>query len=236
MSVANDSCQVAAWVRRRHTMGMNGLNDIADTKPRAQHLRQLWQEQFPNYSYDDFRAFLSRIADAHSSIPRVDNWQDSQAEWIAPVDDDDWHLPGLADALTGISSEFMMVCWPVEVADLTSTAQIYVEPISWQLGPQTCGYAVHRSFLKNLTPRQLNLIRDDHRNAHRYVDWSGYQYLFLNGVFGVYARTPASISSIKETSAKLNFATVEKYFDLLTLPECRPGVDKIIKQLINLIR
>ena len=227
---------VVAWIRRRvERQGLAGVSHFVDVRDRAKRLHELWNARFPHCPYIDFRRLLARIAqkNAAADIPRMDHWENADAEWVAPIDDDDWHLPSLCEALANVPPDFVMACWSVNVANLTAHPNIYVEPISWQLGPHSCGYAVRRSFLEGLTPRQLALIRDDHRHVHRYVDFSGNKYFFLEGVFGQYVWTPASISSITETADKLNLADPAAYAAIL--PHCPPGVAETVKLLIGLV-
>jgi hypothetical protein len=226
---------VVGWIRRRHTSGLAGLREWPDKIPRLKRLIDLWDVTFGPGSYREFRTILAQIADEQSAIPRIDDWRTITAEWLAPVDDDDWHLPGLADALAHVPDEYSMVCWSVHVADLTEAAIFYTEDINYQRGPQTCGYAIRRSILPTLTDRQLHLIRDDHRNAHRYIDFLGSRYLCLPEVFGQYVRTPASISSIAtETAKRLSVATVEQYNRLISqIPQvCSSAMQRVISEIV----
>lgn len=223
-----------AWVRRRaERQGLAGVSGFADTK-RTGRLQELWNARFPKFPYLAFRAFLARIAETHSAVQRVDDWHDAQAEWIAPIDDDDWHLPGLTEALETVPAEFVMACWPVHIAYLTANPRLEIEPIDRIKGPHSCGYAVRKTWLETLTPRQLALIRDDHRHVHRYADFQGRKYLFLDQAFAQYALTPGSISSIASSDATaLNLATAQKYASLL--PFCPPGVRETALKLATLV-
>jgi len=224
---------VTAWIRRRADRdGLAGVSHFVDKFEQVKRLHELWNARFPHCPYLEFRAFLSHVATQHAAqdIRRVDDWRDAEAEWIALIDDDDWHLPGLAEALATVPSDFVMACWPVNIADLTSSPRTYVEPIHWSRGPHSCGYAVRKWWLETLTPRQLALIRDDHRHVHRYVDFSGEKYLFLDQPFAQYVWTPASISSISSPDAtELNITTRDKY-GVFAL-HCPPGVKQIAQFL-----
>ena len=226
-----------AWIRRRAERdGLNGVSHFVDAYDRAKHLHDLWNARFPACPYHQFRRMLAHIAEEHAApdIPRLDNWRDADAEWVLPIDDDDWHLAGLADALAQIPADFVMVCWPILYANLTSTPSLYVEPIHFITGPHSCGYAVRKSWLESLTPRQFALIRDDHRNVHRYVDFVGRKYLFFDQPFAQYVFTPASISSIPNPdAAELNIATAQDYAAIAA--DCPPGVQEVALTLATLL-
>jgi len=227
---------VTAWIRRRAERdGLAGVSHFVDAHDRAKRLHELWNARFPHCPYIDFRRMLARIAEEHAApdIPRLDNWRDADAEWVAPIDDDDWHLAGLADALAQIPADFVMVCWPVKIANLTRNPTLYVEPIHWATGPHSCGYAVRKSWLETLTPRQFALMRDDHRHVHRYVDFSGHKYLFLDQPYAQYVFTPASISSIPDhKTTALNIATAQAYAAIAA--DCPPGVQEVALTLATL--
>lgn len=229
---------VTAWIRRRAERdGLAGVSHFADVYARVKRLHDLWNASFPTFPYLAFRAFLADVAETYAAldIPRSDDWRQAEAEWVAPIDDDDWHLPGLAEALAAVPGDFVMACWPVKIANLTRNPTLYVEPIHWATGPHSCGYAVRKSWLETLTPRQFALMRDDHRHVHRYVDFSGHKYLFLDQPYAQYVFTPASISSIPDANAPaLNIATAADYLAIAhTLPN---GPREIAAILANLIR
>jgi len=226
---------VTAWIRRRaEKQGLDGVAHYEDAYDRVKRLHELWNARFPDCSYLEFRRFLSHTANANTTLPTVDDWTVASSEWIAPIDDDDWHLPGLAEALATVPSDFVMACWPVNVANLTSSPRIEVEPIHWQTGPHSCGYAVRKRWLETLTPRQLALIRDDHRHVHRYVDFAGHKYLFLDQPFAQYVFTPASISSIPDhKTTALNIATAQAYAAIAA--DCPPGVQEVALTLATLL-
>ena len=225
---------VIALVRRRAARdGLNGVSHYVDAFERTKRLHALWNARFPHCPYLTFRRHLSEIAASNTLIPTVDDPHDAQTEWIAPIDDDDWHLPGLAEALAAVPGDFVMACWPVKIANLTRNPTLYVEPIHWATGPHSCGYAVRKSWLETLTPRQFALIRDDHRNVHRYVDFTGHKYLFLDQPYAQYVFTPASISSISSPDAnELNIATREEY--AVFVHHCPPGVKEVAEFLRRL--
>ncbi len=225
---------VTAWIRRRaEKQGLAGVLHFADHYDRAKRLHELWNARFPDCSYLEFRTFLASVARANTTLPTVDDWTVASSEWIAPIDDDDWHLPGLSEALARVPREFVMACWPVRIANLTKNPSLYVEPIHWATGPHSCGYAVRKWWLETMTPRQLALIRDDHRNVHRYVDFAGHKYLFLDQPFAQYLWTPASISSISSPDANdLNMATREEY--AVFVHHCPPGVKEVAEFLRRL--
>lgn len=224
---------VIAWIRRRaEKQGLAGVSHWPDVYDRAKRLHELWDARFPGFPYLAFRRFLADVAETYAAldIPRSDDWRQAEAEWVAPIDDDDWHLPGLAEALAAVPGDFVMACWPVKIANLTRNPTLYVEPIHWATGPHSCGYAVRKSWLETLTPRQFALMRDDHRHVHRYVDFSGEKYLFLVQPYAQYLFTPASISSISSPEAReLNMATREEYENLI--PSCPPGVKEVAEFL-----
>lgn len=226
---------VTAVVRRRAARdGVSALVGYADPL-RVMHLHTLWERCFPSYPYPMFRAFLAAIADSQSSIPRIDDGMGANAEWLAFVDDDDWHLPGLAEALENVPPEFVMACWPVRIARLTRNPGLELEALSVSRGPHTCGYAVQRDWFGRLTPRQQALIRDDHRHAHRYVDFAGWKYITLDGCFGQYVYSPASITSIAGLEASgLNLARAEEYEAMMD--RWPPGVREVARRLIELLR
>ncbi len=227
---------VTAWIRRRaEKQGLAGVLHYADRYDRAKRLHELWNARFPDCSYLEFRTFLASVARANTTLPTVDDWTVASSEWVAPIDDDDWHLPGLSEALAAVPSDFVMTCWPVRIANLTKNPSLYVEPIHWATGPHSCGYAVRKWWLETLTPRQLALMRDDHRHVHRYVDFSGHKYLFLDQPFAQYLWTPASISSISSPDANdLNMATREEYAVFVHLHHCPPGVKEVAEFLRRL--
>ena len=235
MQAINGSSVVVAWIRRRaERQGLDGVSQFVDVCDNARRLHELWNARFPHCPYLKFRAFLARVAEQHSALQRIDDWRTADAEWIAPIDDDDWHLPGLAEALETVPPEFVMACWPVHVAYLTTNPRLEIEPIHWITGPHSCGYAIRKWWLETLTPRQFALIRDDHRHVHRYVDFGGHKYLFLDQPFAQYVHTPASISSITSPeAASLNLATVEEYARLLV--RCPPGVQEITQRLAAIL-
>jgi len=224
---------VTAWIRcRAEKQGLDGVAHYEDDYNWAKRLHELWNAQFPSCPYLTFRAFLADVAARHAApnIPRRDDWRTVNAEWIAPIDDDDWHLPGLAEALSSVPQEFVMACWPVRIANLTKNPSLYVEPIHWRTGPHSCGYAIRKWWLETLTPRQFALMRDDHRHVHRYVDFAGHKYLFLDQPFVQYLWTPASISSISSPDAnELNIATREEY--AVFVHHCPPGVKEVAEFL-----
>lgn len=226
---------VVAWIRcRAERQGLAGVSHFVDAYDRVKRLHELWNARFSHCPYLEFRAFLAEIAEKHSAVPRVDDWRTAPAEWIAPIDDDDWHLPGLAEALEAVPVEFVMACWPVHIAYLTSRPRLEIEPIHWATGPHSCGYAIRKWWLETLTQRQLALIRDDHRHVHRYVDFAGQKYLFLGQPCAQYVHTPASISSIGSPEAtRLNLATAEEYASIIA--HCPPGVREIAQRLAALI-
>jgi len=155
---------------------------------------------------------LSDVAAANTALPTVNDWRAANSEWIAPIDEDDWHLPGLVQALAAVSRECVLVCWPVYVARLIRHPCFFVAEPTLKHGPHSCGYAVRKWWLETLSPRQLALIRDDHGNVHRYVDFAGHKYLFLDHPFAQYVFTPASISSIPDhKTTALNIATAQAY-------------------------
>lgn len=228
---------VIAWVRRRAARdGLNGVSHYVDAFERTKRLHALWNARFPHCPYLTFRRHLSEIAASNTLIPTVDDPHDAQTEWIAPIDDDDWHLPGLAEALAAVPGDFVMACWPVKIANLTRNPTLYVEPIHWATGPHSCGYAVRKWWLETLSPRQLALIRDDHRHVHRYVDFAGHKYLLLDHPFAQYVFTPASISSIPDhKTTALNIATAQAYAAIAA--DCPPGVQEValtLKQVLGL--
>lgn len=225
---------VTAWIRRRaNRQGPDGVSHFADAYERVKRLYELWDARFPDYPYLEFRTFLANVARANTVLPTVDDWTMASSEWIAPIDDDDWHLPGLADALALVPNDFVMACWPVIIANLTRDPCIYIEPIHWGTGPHSCGYAVRKKWLESLSPRQVTLIRDDHRHVHRYVDFSGEKYLFLDKPFGQYVFTPASISSIPSADAEeLNIATRDEYATFAI--DCPPGVKEVAEFLATI--
>jgi len=225
---------VTAWIRRRaEKQGLAGVSHFADAYDRVKRLHELWNARFPTCPYLEFRKFLADVARGHTALPSVDDWRTANAEWIAPIDDDDWHLPGLSEALARVPGEFVMACWHVRIANLTKNPSLYVEPIHWIHGPHSCGYAVRKAWLASLTPRQITLLRDDHRHVHRYVDFSGEKYLFLDQPYAQYVFTPASISSISCPDAnELNIATPEEYANI----KFPPGVDTIRNKLLELLQ
>lgn len=233
MQAINGSSVVVAWIRRRaERQGLDGVSHFVDAHDRAHRLHELWNARFPHCPYLEFRAFLARVAEQHAALQQIDDWTTANAEWVAPIDDDDWHLPGLAEALAAVPPEFVMACWPVHAAYLTANPRLEIEPIHWITGPHSCGYAVRKRWLATLTPRQLEMIRDDHRNVHRYVDFAGQKYLFLDRPFAQYVHTPASISSITSPeAASLNLATAEEYESLI--PSCPRGIKEITERLAS---
>lgn len=205
---------VTGWLRRSYlTDGINGFSCDSDAQERAKTIIRLWNQTFPEFSYCDFRKFLAEIASSQNAITLVRDWRKSDAEWIIPIDDDDWILEGIEQILTNVPEEFVLVGWSVQVANLLQEPGLFIDRVHWQTGPRSCGYAIRRSFLETLTPEQLMLIRDDHLNVHRYVHFAGRKYLFFeNRCLAQYVWTPASVSSIKSPEAtRLSFAPAEKY-------------------------
>lgn len=77
------------------------------------------------------------------------------------------------------------------------------------------GYAIRKSWLESLSPTQLQLIRDDHYNVHRYAHFSGEKYLFLPQAYGQWTRTPASLSCYLDDDINaIDIATIEEYRNL----------------------
>jgi len=205
---------VTGWLRRSYlTDGINGFSCDSDAQERAKTIIRLWNQTFPEFSYRDFRKFLTEVASSQNAISLVRDWKETQAEWVIPIDDDDWILDGIEQALADVPDEFVLVGWSVQVANLLQEPGLFIDKVHWQTGPHSCGYAIQRSFLETLTPEQLRLIRDDHRNVHRYVHFSGRKYLFHpDKCFAQYIWTPASTSSIPSPDVKtLSFSTADKY-------------------------
>ena len=225
---------VTAWIRCRAEQGLAGVSHFEDAYNRAKRLHELWNARFPTCPYLEFRKFLADVARRETALPSVDDWRDAEAEWVAPIDDDDWHLPGLAEALSSVPQEFVMTCWPVRIANLTQSPTVDVEPSHWGIGPHACGFAIRKWWLETLTPRQLALIRDAHRHVHRYVDFVGRKYLFFDQPFAQYVFTPASISSIPSPdAAELNIATAQDYAAIAA--DCPPGVQEVALTLATLL-
>lgn len=205
---------VTGWLRRSYlTDGINGFSCDSDAQELAKTIIRLWNQTFPEFSYRDFRKFLTEVASSQNAISLVRDWKETQAEWVIPIDDDDWILDGIEQALADVPDEFVLVGWSVQVANLLQEPGLFIDKVHWQTGPHSCGYAIQRSFLETLTPEQLRLIRDDHRNVHRYVHFSGRKYLFHpDKCFAQYIWTPASTSSIPSPDVKtLSFSTADKY-------------------------
>ena len=205
---------VEGWLRRSYILdGHEGIRDEPAAYKRAETIIWLWNQHFPECSYYDFRKFLAEIASSQNAITLVRDWRKSDAEWIIPIDDDDWILDGIEQALANVPEEFVLVGWSVQMANLLQAPRLSIDKVHWQTGPLSCGYAIRRSFLETLTPEQLSLIRDDHRNVHRYVHFSGRKYLFHpDKCFAQCIWTPASTSSIPSPDVKtLSFSTADKY-------------------------
>ena len=205
---------VTGWLRRSYLAdGTNGFSCDPAAYERAKTIIRLWNQTFPEFSYRDFRKFLTEVASSQNAISLVRDWKETQAEWVIPIDDDDWILDGIEQALANVPEEFVLVGWSVQVANLLQEPGLFIDKVHWQTGPHSCGYAIRRSFLETLTPEQLRLIRDDHRNVHRYVHFVDRKYLFHeNRCLAQYVWTPASVSSITSPEAtRLSFATAEKY-------------------------
>ena len=205
---------VTGWLRRSYLAdGTNGYACDPGAYEQAKTIIRLWNQTFPEFSYRDFRKFLTEVASSQNAISLVRDWKETQAEWVIPIDDDDWILAGIEQALANVPEEFVLVGWSVQVANLLQEPGLFIEKVHWQTGPHSCGYAMRKWWLETLTQRQLALIRDDHRHVHRYVDFAGRKYLFFeNRCLAQYVWTPASVSSIKSPEAtRLSFATAEKY-------------------------
>lgn len=227
--------KIVSYVRSNSNNGLDGLKGAFDdaTILNVKKLIDNWNARFGDGSYQKYRHRLQEVARSQSDLPRVDDWRSVEAEWIAPVDDDDWHLEGVTPALDIAADKFDCVLWSVVIYDLTESCFMARHQPDFMRGAHTSGYAVRKSFLEQLTEEQQNLILHDHFNAHRYVHFAGKKYLVTAFCGGVHVITPASITAAIGHNGELSFATIEKYEELLQRTVF--GVDMIVRETMNLI-
>jgi len=227
--------RVISYVRKNSLKGIENLLGYTDDAVilSVKRLIENWNNRFGKDSWFRYRADLQKIALNYSAFQRTESWQDIGSEWVAPIDDDDWHLDAVTFAIDMAGTEFDCVIWRTITYDLTKNCYVSTDDPNYIRGANTSGYAVRRSVLENLTPEQQQLILNDHYNVHRYIHFIGRKYLIVPFCGGVHLITPASITAAKDHDGDISLSTVDCYKSLL--PRAVIGVDEVITNTINLL-
>ena len=189
------------------------LGISSDQLRKVERAIEIWDAEY-RLSYSSYRQRLKEIGDySRSVMTGLDGiflsyygveWliRSGEPAWIIPVDDDDWHIPDLADRLRATSSQFVywdidriIHCW--NIGD-NEPALSHQKPLANYKCLLTNAYAVHTSALQQLPRDEQRKVLDHHGRAlsvaSRHIDTSYISY--IPETLGATYKSPASFTKV----------------------------------------
>jgi hypothetical protein len=158
-------------------------------------LLQEWRAQNPGIGFHEYRGFLHRLArrtweatgaqvalnpiamDADVRISLATLRELRRAEWIIPIDDDDWLAPDIAAVLRAAPAGVIGAVWhslPLHVGPRDCIAEAARPYLSYAVPAAervvlSCAYAIHRRAVARLADGDLADVLLNHGHASRFL-------------------------------------------------------------------
>ena len=204
-----------------------GEPDFADRRSRfnqahpLRKLQQQWHEQNPRISFHEYRRYLHQVAratwdgtgaqvmlnpaamdqDDRFSVELVRRLR--RADWIIPIDDDDWLAPGIVGALKRAPAEVAGAIWDSLLLHVlhdrcsTEGARPYLSlavPMPERI-VLSCAYAISRRAADCLSDNELVYLLMSHGGASQFLLAGPHRVQELGMVGSVHLRHQATAGS-----------------------------------------